>query len=86
MNLTRDEKQAMLYELLDSFRGKKREDYPPSITTAEYAEREGISRRSAYDRLEDAVLSGLMAKEKEVNVGGKSCAIYFIPEEQAPTE
>lgn len=85
MNLTRDEKQAIFEELLDGLRVKRREDFPPNITAGEYAEREGLGRRTAYERLEAAVEHGLLQKERSVNIEGRSCCIYFA-KEQAPTE
>lgn len=79
MNLTSDEKQAILDELLDSLSPKLRENFPPNITAQEYAEREGINRRLAYDRLEKAVACGKLRKENDVKINGRSCCIYYVP-------
>ena len=79
MELTNEEKKRMLDELLDGLRPKSRDDFPPSITANEYATREGISRRLAYDRLENAVAEGKLKKERGVKIGTRPFCIYYIP-------
>jgi len=79
MELTNEEKERMLDELLDGLKTKRREDFPPNITASEYAMRDDINRRTAKDRLEKLVVAGQLAKEEDVKVGRNYCTIYFVP-------
>ena len=72
------EKQEMLAELLVIVRRKTRDQYPaPNITSAEFAEIEGVSNAEAYGRLEAAVQRGELVKEGGVHINGMLRNLYW---------
>jgi len=76
IQLSDEDKQAIYRELLAI---PTREDYPqPNITVIEVMEMEGVSRATAYSRLEALVLSGKMKKaDSRIKIDGHFHNVYW---------
>ena len=78
MTLTDEQRQAILDEIVAVTEPPKRQEY--QFTRREYQEHTGVTQAQAQGRLESAVKSGTLLRER-VFIGGKRPWVYWRPED-----